>query len=86
MTKIISEMKIEKLKRNRKILSDLEIDFTEHNSETHFIIWILNKQEIDFWPTTEKFYVRDKKIRRKGIDEMLKEYKELFRERYQSTQ
>ena len=47
------------------------IKFSEHNQSTHFIIYIFGNQEVDFWPTSQKWWFRKAKENGRGLQNLL---------------
>ena len=47
------------------------IEFSEHNQSTRFIISILGNPEVDFWPTSQKWWFRKAKEKGRGLQNLL---------------
>lgn len=63
-----------KLRREiaHKVLSeDKDIAFSSHNEGAHLIV-VGRSNSVDFWPGTDKWHSRDKRIKGYGLDNMLK--------------
>ena len=54
-----------------KTLFSENISFTEHNQRTHFIIYLFGNPEVDFWPTSQKWWFRKAKEKGRGLENLL---------------
>lgn len=58
--------------KSADILTDNDIKFTSHNGGTHLVV----EARVDFWPGTGLWMVRNTKIKRRGVFNLLKYLKE----------
>ena len=77
----LNPVKLERIKEARKTLETNQIDWTEHASTTHFILHLTNvpKEDIDFWPTTGRFYAKSENYKGRGLNNLI----EFINERFQ---
>lgn len=66
--------KLARMEEARKMLEVNLIDWTEHNSGTHFILHLTDEPEEDvgFWPTTGRFYSRAFNYKGRGLNNLIK--------------
>lgn len=56
--------------KSKRMLEEFGVKFTIHNNGYHFIIHT-EKQRIDFWPSTGKFYFYVDKIKGEGLAQLV---------------
>jgi len=71
--KIRKDKKMDNLSKSKAILEEENIEFSEHNMGSHFVIYINEAREFDFWPTTGKFWHKGRGIRGTGVFNLIKQ-------------
>lgn len=69
----LNPAKLARIKESRKTFKTQQIEWTEHNQGTHFILYILDSpaENIDFWPTTGRFYSRSCNYKGRGLNNLI---------------
>ena len=69
----LSRVKLERIKEARKTLEINQIFWTEHALATHFILHLTDqtKEDVDFWPTTGRFYSSSNSYKGRGLNNMI---------------
>lgn len=77
---VLSRVKLERIKEARKILESNQIDWTEHASETHFILHLTNdtQEDVGFWPTTGRFYSKTHNYKGRGLNNLIEFINEYY--------
>lgn len=58
--------------KSKKLLIDARVSFTSHNLGAHLVLGSHVHGNIDFWPGTGKFYVRDTRESGRGVFKVIK--------------
>lgn len=58
--------------QSTKLLIDAHVSFTSHNLGAHLVLGSHVHGDIDFWPGTGKFYVRDTRKSGRGVFKVIK--------------
>ena len=64
------ELRTRRINQAKRKLDEHHVDYDEANNGTHFILYFDNEPQVDFWPTTGKFYDRQHKTKGRWIKQL----------------